>query len=92
LGRPAQLRIRRYLDKLSQECSDPRQRGEPLRSRLAGFWKYRIGDYRLLCQITEDEVIVLCLLAATHRSQAYSESKIEELLNRAHALLNRLKD
>ncbi|HTQ98772.1 MAG TPA: type II toxin-antitoxin system RelE/ParE family toxin, partial [Candidatus Acidoferrum sp.] len=67
LGRPVQLRIRKYLDKLARDCADPRDRGEPLRANLAGFWKYRVGDYRLLCQITDGNVVLLSLLAVTHR-------------------------
>ncbi len=83
LGKPAQLRIKKYIDKLQAECSDPRERGEPLRGNLVGFWKYRAGDYRLLCQIIDGEVVILCLLAATHRSRSYSHKSIDELLKRA---------
>lgn len=73
------------------ECADPRERGEPLRANLAGLWKYRVGDYRLLCQISDGQIILLSLLMAAHRSQSYSERSIEELLKRANELLQRLE-
>ena len=83
LGKPVQQRIRKYLEKLQRDCSNPRERGEPLKANLAGFWKYRVGDYRLLCQIIDNELVVLCMLAAVHRSRSYSDKSIEALMNRA---------
>lgn len=86
LGKPAQMRIRKYLHKLRDECSDPRERGESYRGNLAGFWKYRIGPYRLLCQILDGEVVILCVLMASHRSRSYSVSSIEDLMKRVRRL------
>lgn len=90
-GKPAQLRIKKYLDKLQTECSNPRERGEPLRANLSGFWKYRVGSYRLLCQIIDDRVVILYMLAARHRSRSYSEKSVDELIKRALELENGLK-
>lgn len=42
---------------------DPRARGKPLRGRLAGLWRYRIGDYRVICDIQEARLVVLALEA-----------------------------
>ena len=91
LGTRAQLRIKKYLDKLQAECSDPRERGEPLRAKLSGYWKYRVGDYRLLCEIVDGQVVILCLLAAGHRSRSYSNKSVDELLKRALVLQNKMK-
>lgn len=49
---------------------DPRRFGAPLRSNLAGLWKYRAGDYRLICDIQEEQVLVL-VLNIGHRSKVY---------------------
>lgn len=91
LGQPVQLRIKKYLDKLQADCSDPRERGEPLRANLAGFWKYRVGDYRLICELIDGQVVILCLLAATHRSRSYSNKNVDELIKRALELQSKIK-
>ena len=37
-------------------CKNPRHFGEPLKGDHAGFWRYRIGDYRVLCDIQNEKV------------------------------------
>ncbi len=50
---------------------DPRTLGEPLRGpQLGKYWKYRIGDYRIICDI-RDERIVIVVVRVAHRSDAY---------------------
>ena len=41
------------------DSKDPRQLGKPLTGDVKGLWRYKIGDYRVLCKITDDKVIVL---------------------------------
>ncbi|MEQ5521145.1 type II toxin-antitoxin system RelE family toxin [Providencia rettgeri] len=50
---------------------DPRQSGKSLKGELGEFWRYRVGDYRILCEIKDDELIIL---AATigHRKEVYT--------------------
>ena len=86
LGRPAQQRIKKFLEKLLVECGNPKERGEPYRGNLAGCWKYRAGNYRLICKILDGEVIVLCVLMASHRSKSYAQKSIEDLLKRISEL------
>ncbi len=38
---------------------DPRRFGDPLRKDLTGFWKYRIGSYRVICSIEDKQIVVL---------------------------------
>lgn len=40
---------------------DPRAHGKGLTGNLSGAWRYRIGDYRVLCDIRDDELVVLAL-------------------------------
>lgn len=49
---------------------DPRQSGKPLKGELGEFWRYRVGDYRILCEIRDDELVII---AATigHRREVY---------------------
>ena len=51
-------------------CKNPRHFGEPLKGNHAGFWRYRIGDYRILCDIRDENVIVL-VLTIGHRRHVY---------------------
>lgn len=49
---------------------DPRARGKALSGELAGLWRYRIGDYRVICDI-QDERLVVFVVASGHRSNIY---------------------
>ncbi len=70
LDRPIQERIRKYLLERIAPSSDPRESGAPLKSNLASLWKYRVGDYRIVAEIREKEVLVL-VLRIGHRSKVY---------------------
>jgi mRNA interferase RelE/StbE len=65
-----QQTILRYLRERVADAKDPRQFGKPLRMNLAGLWRYRVGDYRLICRIEEDRVVVL-VLQIGHRREIY---------------------
>ena len=59
-----------WLEKNIDGCSDPRVHGKGLTSNRSGQWRYRIGDYRVICEIQDDEVIVL-VLEIGHRKNIY---------------------
>ncbi|MFA5607450.1 MAG: type II toxin-antitoxin system RelE/ParE family toxin [Leucobacter sp.] len=40
---------------------NPRDRGKMLTGNLAGLWRYRVGDYRIICDILDEELVVLAL-------------------------------
>lgn len=42
-------------------CENPRALGKPLKGVKAGVWRYRIGNYRVLCEIRDEELLVLAL-------------------------------
>ncbi len=52
------------------EREDLRTLGEQLQANLSTFWKYRVGDYRLVAEIQDDKFVVL-MLVVTHRSEVY---------------------
>ena len=62
--------ILRYLNRLLLETSDPRDRGSGLRANLAGLWRYRVGDYRVICSFEDHELVVL-VLQIGHRCEVY---------------------
>ena len=70
LDRKVQAEILRYLRERIQTDEDPRRFGAPLRKEMAGRWKYRIGDYRIICEIQDEKVLVLVLMVG-HRSRIY---------------------
>lgn len=59
-----------WLDKNIYNCENPRALGKALTGDLSDQWRYRIGDYRVLCKIHDGELIVLAL-NVIHRSKAY---------------------
>ena len=71
LGRTAQRQIIAYLDDRIAANADPRRFGKGLKADLAGLWRYRVGDYRILCQIKDRELLVL-VVAVGHRKDIYT--------------------
>lgn len=64
-------RILKFLHERVAKLDDPRSIGEASHgSQLGEFWKYRVGDYRLICKIEDDRLIVL-VLRVGHRRQIY---------------------
>ncbi len=64
-------RILKFLHQRVAKLDDPRSIGEALHgSRLGEFWKYRVGDYRLICKIEDGRLIVL-VLRVGHRKEIY---------------------
>ncbi len=63
-------RIVDFMDLRIAVSVDPRQLGKPLKGELGEFWRYRVGDYRILCEILDNELVIL---AATigHRREVY---------------------
>jgi mRNA interferase RelE/StbE len=70
LDKQGQREILSYLDSRIATSEDPRRFGKPLRADLAGLWRYRVRDYRLICQI-QNEVLVVLVVAVGHRKEIY---------------------
>lgn len=64
-------RISRFLHERAARLGHPRAAGKPWRgSRLGEFWRYRVGDYRLIGKIENERLIVLVLVIG-HRREVY---------------------
>ena len=63
-------RLRNYLEQRVAKLDDPRQLGKALQGRHAGLWRYRVGDYRLVCQL-RDEALVVLVVRVGHRREVY---------------------
>lgn len=62
-------RILNFLQRLA-DLDNPRSIGEPLRGELRQHWRYRIGDYRVICTIKEEQLVVL-VVKIGHRREVY---------------------
>lgn len=57
------------MDEVSK-LENPRSRGKRLVGNLTGFWRYRVADYRLICQIKDDQLIII-VVEIGHRKNIY---------------------
>jgi mRNA interferase RelE/StbE len=72
LGTVAAKRILAFLHERVSSVENPRQLGAALTgSRFGEFWKYRVGDYRIVCQLQDQSVKVL-VIKVGHRSDVYN--------------------
>ena len=71
LDKPVARRITRFLRERVANRDDPRSVGEALKgSRLGDFWKYRVGNYRIVCDLQDEKLLVL-VLRVGHRREVY---------------------
>ncbi|WP_027183880.1 type II toxin-antitoxin system RelE family toxin [Desulfovibrio inopinatus] len=70
LDRSTQSRIIKYLRERIAPSESPRDFGEALRGNLSGLWKYRVGEYRLVVEIQDEEICVL-VVRVGHRRKEY---------------------
>ena len=61
-----------WLEKNIEGCDNPRAHGKGLAENKSGQWRYRIGDYRVICEIQDREVVVL-VLEIGHRREIYNK-------------------
>lgn len=59
-----------WLEKNIENSTNPRQHGKSLVANKSGEWSYRIGDYRVICEIQDEKIIVL-VLEVGHRRNVY---------------------
>ncbi|MCL2289143.1 MAG: type II toxin-antitoxin system RelE/ParE family toxin [Bacteroidetes bacterium] len=52
------------------QCTNPREYGKPLSENLKGYWCYRVGNYRIVCEIKDKELIVIAVNIG-HRRDIY---------------------
>ena len=70
LDRYTQLMIKSWITKNLVDTDNPRIHGKALVGNKSGYWRYRIGDYRLICEIIDNELIILAL-SIGHRREVY---------------------
>ena len=70
LDKYTQRMVTSWIRKNLEGIDDPRRIGKALTGNKRGYWRYRIGDYRLICTI-EDEKVVIIALNIGHRREIY---------------------
>lgn len=70
LGHQAKKEVLDFFKERIATEENPMRFGKSLTANLAGLWRYRIGDYRVICQIQQDKLVVLALKVG-HRRNVY---------------------
>lgn len=70
LDPPVQKEILSYLRVRVAGSANPRVFGQNLSGNKAGLWRYRLGNYRVVCRI-EDDILVVLVLGVGHRKEVY---------------------
>jgi len=70
LDKPTKSRILSWLDERLTNCDNPRLWGDALVGEFSGFLRYRIGNYRVICELKNNELIVL-VIEIGHRKEVY---------------------
>lgn len=60
-----------WIEKNLEGCENPRVHGKALSANLAGLWRYRVGDFRLIAEIQDDRLVIL-MIEIGHRSEVYN--------------------
>ena len=73
MGRVEARRVTAFLRERISPMDDPRKLGEALQgARVAGMWRYRVGDYRILV-IIKDALVTVVVVEVGHRSEVYRQ-------------------
>jgi len=70
LDSPIQREVLKYLRTRIAKSKNPRVFGQSLYGNKAGLWRYRVGNYRIICKI-EDKALVVLILGVGHRKEIY---------------------
>ena len=78
LDKPVQQRIQKYLKDKLIGCENPRKYGKVLEGDLKNFWRYRVGDYRLVAEIQDDKILIL-IVDVDKRNDVYKKKNTRKL-------------
>ncbi len=67
LDRQTSQRILNFLDQRVAPSDDPRSLGQSLSGPLRRYWRYRVGDHRLICDLQDGRLVVLVLEIGNQR-------------------------
>lgn len=70
LDKPLAKRILDYMDERVAPLENPRLAGKALTGALGDLWRYRAGDFRIVCEIRDKELVILAV-SIGHRREVY---------------------
>ncbi|WP_303850298.1 type II toxin-antitoxin system RelE/ParE family toxin [Seleniivibrio woodruffii] len=70
LEKQTAARIVKFLRERLSASDNPKSLGKQLTGSMCQFWRYRVGDYRIICDIQDNELVILALHIA-HRKEVY---------------------
>lgn len=75
LDKYTQRMIKAWIEKNLSGCENPKLYGKALKANRKGQWRYRIGDYRLICEINDEALIILAMTVG-HRREIYKKKRL----------------
>ena len=72
LDKSVQSLIASWIQKNLQGTGNPRLHGKPLSEDKKGYWRYRVGNYRIIAEIMDEELTIIAVSIA-HRSDVYKK-------------------
>ena len=72
LDSESRQRILDYVKDVLSNANNPRELGRALKGSFVGLWRYRVGNYRIICKIYDKELVV-CVLKVGHRREIYAK-------------------
>jgi mRNA interferase RelE/StbE len=72
IDRSQQAMIISYIEKNLEGATEPRKYGGPLKGNLKSYWRYKIGDYRIIAEINDQEVKIF-VIDVGHRKEIYEK-------------------
>ncbi|MBQ6972007.1 MAG: type II toxin-antitoxin system RelE/ParE family toxin [Synergistaceae bacterium] len=72
LDKPVRTRIHNWVIEHLEGCENPRLFGKALTGNWSGYWRYRVGDYRLIAEIHDDKILIL-ITEVGHRKDVYED-------------------
>jgi len=70
----AKILIKEWIENNLIGCSNPFDKGKSLTGDKKGYWRYRIENYRIICEIEQDKLIII-IIEVGHRSAIYKRFK-----------------
>ena len=74
LDRTAKILIKEWIENNLIGCSNPFDKGKSLTGDKKGYWRYRVENYRIICEIEQDKLIIT-IIEVGHRSTVYKRFK-----------------
>ena len=74
LDRTAKILIKEWIENNLIGCSNPFYKGKSLTGDKKGYWRYRIENYKIICEIEQDKLIIT-IIEVGHRSTVYKRFK-----------------